>query len=456
MFHKILIANRGEIALRIVRACHELGIRAVVAYSEADRDSLAVRMADEAVCIGPAPPARSYLNPSAIISAALVSGCDAIHPGYGFLSENAYFADICEDYQVRFIGPPASAIRVMGDKALGRQTMRTAGVPTVPGSEGELRSVEEAVEVARQIGYPVLLKPSAGGGGRGMRVANNEVELIKSYTTSRAEAEAAFGSSAMLLERYLAEVRHVEIQVLADTFGHAIHLGERDCSSQRRHQKIVEEGPSPIVTPEIRRQMGEIAVKGIQAIGYVNAGTLEFLMEPQGNFYFIEMNTRIQVEHPVTELITGVDLVKWQIRIAGGEPLTLKQEDVRFRGHAIECRINAEDPDRDFLPMSGDVEYYLPPGGPGVRMDSHLYSGYSAPGNYDSLLAKLVTWGDTRAEALDRMRRALHETVITGLKTNLAFHQYLMNDAQFREGLISTRYVPELLQRWKLRDRQVE
>ncbi|MCU0495405.1 MAG: acetyl-CoA carboxylase biotin carboxylase subunit, partial [Chloroflexaceae bacterium] len=392
----MLVANRGEIAVRIVRACQELGIRTVVTFSEADRDSLAVRLADEAVCIGPAVPAKSYLNPPAIISAALITGCDAVHPGYGFLSENAYFSEICADCQLTFIGPPPDAIRLMGDKAIGRQTMRDAGVPTVPGSLGELSDVEEAVGLAREIGYPVLLKATAGGGGRGMRVAYDESDLLKAYPTVRAEAEAAFGRGDLILEKYLPRVRHVEIQVLADSHGNALYLGERDCSCQRRHQKIVEEGPSPVVNVELRERMGEAALKGVKAIGYINAGTMEFLMDPDGNFYFIEMNTRIQVEHPVTELITGLDLVKWQLRIAAGERLTLPQKDVRIRGHAVECRINAEDPERDFLPAAGDVEFFLPPGGPGVRVDSHLYSGYSPPKSYDSLLAKIITYGDNR------------------------------------------------------------
>jgi acetyl-CoA carboxylase, biotin carboxylase subunit len=449
VFHKVLVANRGEIAVRIVRACHDLGVRAVVAYSEADRYSLAVRMADEAVCIGPAPAARSYLNPSALISAALITGCEAIHPGYGFLSENPYFADICEECQLQFIGPTGEAIRRMGDKALGRETMKLAGVPTVPGSEGELRNAEEALDLAREIGYPVLLKPSAGGGGRGMRVANDDAELIKGFPIARAEAEAAFGNGGLLLEKFLPRVRHVEIQVLADTYGHAIHLGERDCSSQRRHQKIVEEGPSPAVSPELRARMGSDGLRGIQSIHYRNAGTLEFLLDPEGNYYFIEMNTRIQVEHPVTELITGIDLVKWQIRIAAGERLSLAQDDIQLRGHAIECRVNAEDPEQDFMPAHGEVEYYLPPSGPGVRFDSHLYAGYAPPRNYDSLLGKVITWGSNREEAIDRMRRALRETVITGIKTTIPFQLTMLDDPQFRSGDISTRYVPELMERWK-------
>jgi acetyl-CoA carboxylase biotin carboxylase subunit len=449
VFHKVLVANRGEIAVRIVRACHDLGIRAVVAFSEADRYSLAVRMADEAVCIGPAPAARSYLNQSALISAALITGCEAIHPGYGFLSENPYFADICAECNLQFVGPSGDAIRRMGDKALGRATMRAAGVPTVPGSEGELRGIDEGLELARKIGYPVLLKPSAGGGGRGMRVANDDSELVKGFPIARAEAEAAFGNGGLLLEKYLPKVRHVEIQVLADKYGHSIHLGERDCSSQRRHQKIVEEAPSPAITPRLRKRMGVDGLRGIKSIGYVNAGTLEFLVDPDGRYYFIEMNTRIQVEHPVTELVTGIDLVKWQLRIAAGERLTIKQDDVQINGHAIEVRVNAEDPEQDFMPAHGEVEHFLPPGGPGVRCDSHLYSGYAPPRNYDSLLGKIITWGSDRNEAIDRMRRALRETVITGIKTTIPFQLAMMDDRQFRSGDISTRYVPELLSRWR-------
>lgn len=448
MFNKILIANRGEIAVRIVRACHELGIRAVVAYSEADRYSLAVRMADEAVCIGPAPSPRSYLNQSALISAARITGCEAIHPGYGFLSENAYFAEICAQYGIKFIGPTPEAIRLMGDKAEGRNTMRTASVPIVPGSEGELRSLEEAVELARGIGYPILLKPAGGGGGRGMRVANDESELIRSFATAKSEAESAFGNGALLLEKYLPKVRHVEIQVLADEHGHAIHLGERDCSSQRRHQKIIEEAPSPAVSPELRARMGEAALKGVRAIGYHNAGTMEFLLDPEGNFYFIEMNTRIQVEHPVTELVTGVDLVRWQLRIASGEHLTLQQSDIRLTGHAIQCRINAEDPERDFMPSVGEIRHYLPSGGPGVRVDSHLYPGYMVPGNYDSLLAKLLVHAPNRDEAIVRMKRALNETVIEGVKTTMPFQLGLLDDETFQHGFMHTRYVAEFMPSW--------
>jgi acetyl-CoA carboxylase biotin carboxylase subunit len=447
MFNKVLIANRGEIAVRIVRACQELGLRAVVAYSQADRDSLAVRLADEAVCIGPAAPSRSYLNIPALISAALITGCDAIHPGYGFLSENAYFAEICNECNLKFVGPSPEAIRLMGDKATARQTMRDAGMPIIPGSDGVLRNLEEAIDLARTIGYPVLLKAVAGGGGRGMRVVQDENELTRAFPTARAEAEAAFGQGDLYMERYLTGMRHVEVQVLADEHGNAIHLGERDCSIQRRHQKIIEEGPSPAVSPELREAMGQAAVAGIKSINYANAGTLEFLLGPDNQFYFMEMNTRIQVEHPVTELITGVDLVKWQLQIAAGERLTLTQKDVRIRGHAIECRINAEDPARDFLPSAGEIEFFLPPGGPGVRIDTHLYAGYTPPGVYDSLLAKVITWGEDRDEALARMRRALSECIITGVTTTMPFQLELLSEPTFQRGECDLSFLPALMQR---------
>ncbi len=449
MLKKVLVANRGEIALRIVRACHDLGIEAVVAYSEADQDSLAVRVADEAVCVGPAAPSRSYLNQAALISAALITGCDAVHPGYGFLAENAYFADIVTESGLKFVGPNSTAIRLMGDKATGRDTMHAAGVPIVPGSDGAVINTDHAIELARKIGYPVMLKPSGGGGGRGMRVAFSESELVKGYQTARAEAEAAFGRGDLLLEKYLASVRHIEIQVLGDNYGNIIYLGERDCSAQRRHQKIVEESPSPAMTPDLRQRMGEAALKGVQAINYNNAGTLEFLVDPEGHFYFIEMNTRIQVEHPVTELVSGIDLVKWQLRIAGGEPLSIRQEDVRLHGHAIECRINAEDPERDFLPVAGKIDFYLPPGGPGVRVDSHMYSGYVLPRSYDSLLGKIITWGKDREESVRRMQRALQETLIVGVKTTIPFQIAMFHDPDFLSGNFSTRYVADMMERWK-------
>ncbi|HEU5011145.1 MAG TPA: acetyl-CoA carboxylase biotin carboxylase subunit [Roseiflexaceae bacterium] len=447
MFNKVLIANRGEIAVRIVRACQEMGIRSLVAFSEADRDSMAVRLADESFCIGPAAPARSYLNPPALITAALITGCDAIHPGYGFLSENAYFAEICSQCNVTFIGPSPEVIRLMGDKAMARRTMRDAGMPVIPGSDGVLRSADEALEVARDIGYPVLLKAVAGGGGRGMRVVQEESELLRAYSTARAEAEAAFGQGDLYMERYLTGMRHVEIQVLADEHGHAIHLGERDCSVQRRHQKIIEEAPSPAVSPEVRAAMGEAALRGVRALNYANAGTMEFLYGPDGKFYFMEMNTRLQVEHPVTEMVYGIDLVRWQLRIAAGERLTVTQKDVRIRGHAIECRINAEDPARDFLPSAGEVEFFLPPGGPGVRIDSHLYAGYTPPGMYDSLIAKIIAWGETRNEAIACMQRALTECVITGMTTTLPFQLAVLSDPVFKEGAFDLSFLSQMIER---------
>lgn len=452
MFEKVLIANRGEIAVRIIRACHELGIRTVVAYSQADRDSLAVRMSDEAVCIGPAAPGRSYLNAPALMSAALISGCDAVHPGYGFLSENPYFAEIVNQCRLTFIGPTPEAIATMGDKAAAREAMMAVGLPSIPGSPTTLLSLDEARELALGIGYPVLLKAAAGGGGRGMRIVNDEAELPQAYASARAEAEAAFGKGDLYLEKFLPVARHVEIQVLADGYGNVLHLGERECSIQRRHQKLVEESPSPVADSSLRERMGADAVRGASAIGYTGAGTMEFLLDPQGNYYFIEMNTRIQVEHPVTELVTGIDLVKWQLRVAAGERLTLNQADVRIAGHAIECRVNAEDALRDFLPQAGEVELYLPPGGPGVRIDSHLYSGYTVPSTYDSLLAKIIVWGGDRAEAITRMSRALDECIITGIKTTIPFQLALMEDDNFQRGDFSTGYLNSFIERYRARN----
>lgn len=451
MFEKVLIANRGEISVRIIRACHELGIRTVVAYSEADHESLAVRFSDEAVCIGPATPARSYLHAPALISAALITGCDAVHPGYGFLSENPYFAEIVRQCGLTYIGPRPDAIATMGDKATARAAMQAAGLPVMPGSESILTNVDEAREIARSIRYPILLKAAGGGGGRGMRMVPDESELTRAFTTARAEAEAAFGKGDLYLEKFLPVARHIEIQVLGDEYGNLIHLGERECSIQRRNQKLVEESPSPVVDPDLRQRMGEAAVRGANVIGYNNAGTMEFLLDPEGNFYFIEMNTRIQVEHPVTELVTGLDLVQWQLRIAAGEPLTLQQSDIRMSGHAIECRINAEDPDNDFLPQAGEVDLFLPPGGPGTRIDSHLYSGYVVPSAYDSLLAKLIVWGSDRTEAINRMHRALDECIITGIKTTIPFQQQLMRDDGFRRGAFSTGYLAQFIERYRAR-----
>src|SRR3954452_13883542 len=431
MFNKILIANRGEIALRVMRACHELGIGAVVAYSEADRDTLPVRLADDAICIGPAAPARSYLNIPAIISAATMTGCDGIHRGYGFLSENPYIAEICEKVGIGFVGPSAEAIQAMANKVEARKLMRTAGLPIIPGTEEALVNVDQARVVAEQIGYPLLMKAAGGGGGRGMRVVESADELQEAFTVARGEASLAFGNPDVYLERYLNNPRHIEVQVLADMYGNVIHLSTRDCSLQRRHQKILEEAPAPSVPDTVADRIGAAAVKGARAINYHTVGTFEFLMDESGQFFFIEMNTRIQVEHGVTELITGVDLVKWQIRTAAGEHLTLKQKDIEVRGHAIECRINAEDVSRGFLPGGGLVDLYLPPGGPGVRVDSHLYSGYTAPANYDSLISKVMTWGNDRTEAIARMRRALAECVIAGLPTTIPFHHLILDGPRF-------------------------
>ncbi len=444
MFKKVLIANRGEIALRIMRACHELGVRAVVAHSEEDRDSLPVRLADESFCIGPAATAKSYLNIPNIVTAALVTGADAIHPGYGFLSENIYFAEICEKCHVRFIGPRPEVIAAMSDKSVARERMAEAGLPVLPGTNRPLRSLEEAQDLAQEIGYPVILKASAGGGGRGMRVVTSETELAQAFPTAQAEAQSAFGSNQLYLEKYLERCRHIEVQVMGDAHGNVIHLGERDCSLQRRHQKIVEEGPSPALGPEERARLGALAVQGTRSIGYSNAGTLEFLRDESGALYFLEMNTRIQVEHGVTETITGVDLVKEQLRVAAGEPLSVRQEDIVSRGHAIECRVNAEDPTADFSPRFGVIDAYVPPGGPGIRVDSHLFTGYRVPIHYDSLLAKIIAWGRDRDEAVARMARALGEFVIVGVPTTIPFLQDVMADPVFRAGEVYTDYLEKV------------
>ncbi|HEX2916177.1 MAG TPA: acetyl-CoA carboxylase biotin carboxylase subunit [Chloroflexia bacterium] len=450
MFKKVLIANRGEIALRVIRACRDLGIATVVAYSEADRDSLAVRFADEAVCIGPAPSGKSYLNTPAIITAALITGADAIHPGYGFLSENPYVAEICEKVGITWIGPRPDVIEKMGDKAVARKTMEEAGLPVVPGVKGVLTSLEHAKREASYIGYPVMLKALAGGGGRGIRVIENEVALEKIYPLARAEADKAFANPELYLEKFVPRPRHIEIQLLGDNYGNVIHLGERDCSIQRRYQKIVEEAPAPNLPEDLRERIGEAAVKGAKAIGYTSAGTIEFLLDPDGNFYFMEMNTRIQVEHPVTELVTGIDLVKWQIKLAAGARLTLSQKDVRIRGHAIECRVNAEDPANNFRPDAGTIDLFVPPGGIGVRVDSHLYSGYTTPPYYDSLLAKIIAFGDTREEAVARMERALHETVVSGVKTTIPFQQFLLADPDYRAGKAALDFVEKIMPTWHL------
>ena len=445
MFKKILIANRGEIACRIIWACKELDIKTVAVHSEADRDALHVRYADEAVCIGPAPSAQSYLNIPQIISAAEITNVDAIHPGYGFLSENPYFAEVCEACNVTFIGPSPQVIRLMGDKATARKTMIAAGVPVTPGSDGTVDDEETALREAKVIGYPVLIKATAGGGGRGMRVAHNEDELLSAYNTARAEAEAAFKNSGVYLERYIERPRHIEIQVLGDAYGNVIHLGERECSIQRRHQKLIEESPSPAVSWELRQEMGRIAVKACQEVGYSNAGTIEFLLDENGNFFFMEMNTRIQVEHPVTEMVTVSDLVAAQIRIAAGEPLNLSQEELIFVGHAIECRINAEDPET-FIPSAGRITTLNLPNGPGVRVDTAIYSGYFVPPYYDSLIAKLVVHARTRERAIARMKRALDAMVVEGIKTTIPLHQKILSERDFVEGNLSTRFMDRFSQ----------
>jgi len=441
LFEKVLIANRGEIACRIIRACRELGIRTVAIYSEADRDALHVRLADEAYCVGPGPSARSYLNIPNIMSTAVLAGVDAIHPGYGYLAEQAHFADICERHGIKFIGPASHSIERMGDKAAARETVRQVGVPTLPGSNGPVTVDAEALAIAEEIGYPVLIKAAAGGGGKGMRVAENRHELGKALQIARSEAESAFGSPAVYIEKLLERPRHIEIQVLADEYGNIIHLGERECSIQRRHQKLVEEAPSPIVTPELRARMGEAAVRAAQAVNYANAGTVEFLVDADGNFYFLEMNTRIQVEHPVTEAVTGVDLVKQQILIAMGEPLPWRQEDITWTGHAIEFRINAEDPNRNFMPSPGKISVLVPPGGPGVRFDSGAYSGYAIPPYYDPMFAKLIVHGRDRREALTRARAALMDLLIEGVRTNVEFHLRLLEDEAFQRGELSTDFI---------------
>lgn len=446
-FDKILIANRGEIALRILRTCEEMGIATVAVHSTIDRHALHVQLADEAVCIGEPPSSKSYLNIPNIIAAALTRNATAIHPGYGFLAENARFAEICADHQIAFIGPSPDAMRAMGDKSTAKETMQRIGVPTVPGSDGLLTDDREALSIAQSIGYPVIIKATAGGGGRGMRLVRSEEELVKSFLAAQGEAEAAFGNAGVYLEKFVECPRHIEFQILADSFGNVIHLGERDCSIQRRHQKLLEEAPSPILSAELREKMGSAAVRVAQCINYVGAGTVEFLLDRSGSFYFMEMNTRIQVEHPVTEMITGLDLIAEQIRVAQGERLHLTQEEVQFRGHAIECRINAEDPDHNFRPHPGRINGYLPPGGPGVRMDSHVYTDYEIPPYYDSLIGKLIVWGQDRPTAMNRMRRALRECAITGLPTTIGFHQKILETPEFIAGEVYTNFVEQMMAR---------
>jgi acetyl-CoA carboxylase biotin carboxylase subunit len=444
MFHKVLIANRGEIAVRIIRACKELGIKTVAVYSQADIHSLHVKLADESVCIGPPPSALSYLNINAIISAAELTDAEAIHPGYGFLSENAKFAEVCEKCGITFIGPTAESMRIMGDKISARQAVIKQGVPILPGTKEGVHSVEEAVKVAKEIGFPVIIKATAGGGGRGMKIVHSQAALPNAFATARAEAQSGFGNPEVYIERYCEKPRHVEIQILGDKHGNVIHLGERDCSIQRRHQKLIEEAPSTVVTPEIRKTMGDAAVRAAAAVGYNSAGTVEFLVDKQNNFYFMEMNTRIQVEHPVTEMITGIDLVREQIRSAAGIPLRFKQEDIQIRGHAIECRINAEDPFK-FTPCPGKITAYHPPGGLGVRVDSFVYDQYSVVPNYDSLIGKLIVHADTREEAIKRMARALDEYLIEGIKTTIFFHKRIMAHKDFIEGDIDTSFLERIV-----------
>ncbi len=442
-FQKILIANRGEIAVRIIRACRELGIQTVAVYSEADRESLHVRLADEAYCIGPVASKDSYLNLTNIMSLATLTDCDAIHPGYGFLAENANFAEICESCNVVFIGPSPQAISKMGDKSVARQTMKEADVPIIPGSDGLVEDMDEAIRVAREIGYPVIIKATAGGGGKGIRVADDEEMLISQISTAQQEAQKAFGNAGVYLEKYLTGMKHVEIQIMADKHGNAVHLFERDCSVQRRRQKLVEEAPCSTLTPALRERMGQAAVRAALAVQYSGAGTLEFLLGQDGQFYFMEMNTRIQVEHPVTEMITGVDLIKEMISVAEGNPLSIKQDELVINGWSMECRINAEDPDRNFMPSPGQIQFYLPPGGYGVRIDSGAYPGYTISPHYDSMIAKLIVWGATRDDAIARMKRALAEFAIDGIRTTIPFHMKLLSHPKFLSGDFDIKFLED-------------
>ncbi len=442
-FQKILVANRGEIAVRIIRACREMGIASVAVYSEADRDALHVKLADEAYCIGPTLSKDSYLNLTNIMSVATLTECDAIHPGYGFLAENADFAEICETCNITFIGPSPNAISRMGDKSVAKQTMKDANVPVIPGSDGLIEDLDEAIQLGREIGYPVLIKATAGGGGKGIRIADNEEMLVRQITAAQQEAQKAFGNAGVYLEKYLTGMKHVEVQILADKHGNVVHLGERDCSVQRRRQKLVEEAPCPILTPEIRQQMGEAAVRAAKAVEYSGAGTLEFLLGQDGQFYFMEMNTRIQVEHPVTEMITNTDIIKEMISVAEGNPLSFTQDDVVINGWSIECRINAEDPNRNFMPSAGQIQFYLPPGGLGVRVDSAAYPGYTISPHYDSMIAKLIVWGKTREEAVIRMKRALNEFAVEGIHTTIPFHLKLLEHKKFLAGDFDIKFLEE-------------
>jgi len=445
MVEKVLIANRGEIALRIVRSCRELGIATVAVFSTVDKKALHVQLADEAVCVGDSLSNKSYLNIPNILAAATSRGVDAIHPGYGFLAENDKFAEMCNDHGIIFIGPSPKAIRSMGDKSTAKETMEAVGVPTVPGSKGLLSNVDEAYKLADDIGYPVIIKATAGGGGRGMRLVEKADNLEKMFKAAQGEAEAAFGNDGLYMEKFIKKPRHVEIQILADRSGNVVHLGERDCSVQRRHQKLLEESPSPAINTELRKKMGNAAIAAAKSISYEGAGTVEFLVDADNNFYFMEMNTRIQVEHPVTEMVTGVDLIAEQIKIASGSNLEFNQDDIHLNGHAIECRINAEDPSHNFRPSPGKITGWLPPGGPGVRVDSHVYTGYEIPPFYDSLIGKLIVWGKDRNTAIKRMNRALNECAVTGIPTTINFHLTLLNKSKFKQGKIHTKYVEEEL-----------
>lgn len=446
MFSKILIANRGEIALRIIRACRELGIRTVAVYSKADRNSLHVRFADEAVCIGQASSASSYLNIPAIISAAEITDVEAIHPGYGFLAENAHFAEICESCKITFIGPTPENIRLMGDKMAARATMHKAGLPIVPGSSSAIKNKEEALKTSKSIGYPVIIKAAAGGGGKGMRICHNDLTLVSSIMTAQSEAEANFGNSNVYIEKYIEKPRHIEVQIIADRTGRILLLGERDCSIQRRHQKLLEESPSGVVDSKMRKRLGELVLKGMKSINYVSCGTIEFLLDAKtNNFYFMEMNTRIQVEHPVTEMVTGIDLIKEQLKIAAGEKLKIQQDQVHINGAAIECRINAEDPDNNFMPSPGKIESLILPGGPDVRVDTHIYAGYEVPPYYDSLIAKLIVHAANRQEAIKKMHSALSEFYVAPIKTTIPFHLKLMENPLFLKGDISTHFIQDML-----------
>lgn len=445
MFNKILIANRGEIALRIIRACREMGIKTVVVYSKADEDSLPVKFADQAVCIGPAPSSSSYLLIERIISVAEICDVDAIHPGYGFLAENAHFAEVCKSCNITFIGPTPEQMRAMGDKAIARDTMRKAGVPITPGSDGVIDTEDEALKVARKLKYPVIIKASAGGGGRGMRIAHNDPSLIQGFHAAKTEAERAFGNGEVYIEKFIENPKHIEVQILSDSFGNTLYLGERDCSMQRRHQKLIEESPAPMISPAIRKKLGEAAVKAAKAVHYVSAGTIEFLMGNNEEFYFMEMNTRVQVEHTISEMVTGVDIIKEQIRIAAGERLPWRQKDIVFRGHAIECRINAENPYNNFSPCPGKITFYNPPGGLGIRIDSHVYNGYHIPPHYDSMIGKLIIHAATREEAIARAKRALEEYVIEGIQTSIPFEHFMLETKEFIEGNYDTGLIERIM-----------